>query len=164
MIKVSEIAEKYKDYEIDEKELEKLLVKPKAKSVWDLKDGDKYWCVYRDGKVDVFSWVDCLIDKKIRDCGNIFLTKEEAEFEVERRKCEAIMLKYGTRDMMSLGNGSRAKYCIMHNYSDCVINCDYYGAINYQGIIWFASREIAQQCIDEIGEDRLKKYIFNVKE
>lgn len=162
MIKVSEIAEKYKDYEIDEKELEKLLVKPN-KSVWDLEDGDIYWIITSYG-IDSFYWRDCKIDFKRRELNNAFLTKEEAEFEAERRKCEAIMLKYGTRDMMSLGNWNNAKYCIMYDHSDCVIKCDYYGVDNYQCVIWFASKEIAQQCIDEIGEDRLKKYIFNVKE
>ena len=164
MIKVSEIAEKYKDYEIDEKELEKLLVKPKAKSVWDLKDGDEYWFINEEGSPYNAIWNNDNFDNSIRNRGNCFLTKEKAEFEAERRKYEAIMLKYGTRDMMSLGNWNNAKYCIMYDHSDCVIKCDYYGVDNYQGVIWFASKEIAQQCIDEIGEDRLKKYIFNVKE
>ena len=164
MIKVSEIAEKYKDYEIDEKELEKLLVKPKAKSVWDLKDGDEYWFINEEGSPYNAIWNNDNFDNSIRNRGNCFLTKEKAEFEAERRKYEAIMLKYGTRDMMSLGNWNNAKYCIMYDHSDCVIKCDYYGVDNYQGVIWFASKEIAQQCIDEIGKDRLKKYIFNVKE
>ena len=33
MIKVEEIVDKYKGYEIDEKELEKVLVKPKPTSI-----------------------------------------------------------------------------------------------------------------------------------
>lgn len=163
MIKVSEIAEKYADYEIDEKELEKLLVKP-IKSVWDLKKGDKYFVLWSEGEVEYCKWNGDKIDVNRRDCGNIFLTKEEAEFEVERRKCEAIMLKYGTRDMMSLGESGVEKWRIEYLRDEGKQNTDCYRYVNTQGTIWFASKEIAQQCVDEIGEDRLKKYIFNVKD
>lgn len=163
MIKVSEIAEKYADYEIDEKELEKLLVKP-IKSVWDLKKGDKYFILWSEGEVEYCKWNGDKIDVNRRACGNIFLTKEEAEFEVERKKCEAIMLKYGTRDMMSLGDVDTKKWLIRYNHNEKHLHLDYFNYLNSQGIILFASEEIAQQCIDEIGEDRLKKYIFNVKE
>lgn len=162
MIKVSEIAEKYKDYEIDEKELEKLLVKPKPKSVWDLKDGDEYWCVCTNGKVDAYSWVDCLIDKNVRNSGNCFLTEEEAEFELERRKCEAIMLKYGTRGYEF--DNAMCFYFINYDHDEKKVHIEAYSYWQPQGIISFTSLKIAQQCIDEIGEDRLKKYIFNVKE
>lgn len=163
MIKISEIAEKYKDYEIDEKELEKLLVKPKPKSVWDLKNGDKYWCILSYGMGEYF-WTNGEADLKSRELNNAFLTKEEAEFELERRKCEAIMLKYGTRDMMSLGDVYTRKWFICYKHHENGLYFDFYNYSDCQGAIWFASKEIAQQCIDEIGEDRLKKYIFNVKE
>lgn len=164
MIKVSEIAKKYADYEIDEKELEKLLVKPKPKNVLDLKYGDKCWILWADGCTEIYKWDNYALDVDRRNCGNIFLTKEEAEFELERRKCEAIMLKYGARDMMSLGDCNTEKWCIVCNYEHKKMFIDYFKFNNFQGVIWFASKEIAQQCIDEIGEDRLKKYIFNVKE
>jgi hypothetical protein len=163
MIKISEIAEKYKDYEIDEKELEKLLVKPKPKSVWDLKVGDKHWCILSYG-MEECSWINGEADLKRRELNNVFLTKEEAEFEVERRKCEAIMLKYGTRDMMSLGDVDTRKWFIRYKHHENRLYFDYFNHSDSQGAIWFTSKEIAQQCIDEIGEDRLKKYIFNVKE
>lgn len=33
-----------------------------------------------------------------------------------------------------------------------------------QGSIYFDKEELAQKAIDEIGEERLKKYIFRVEE
>ena len=37
MIKVEEIAKKYKGYEVDEEKLKEFLTPPKPKTVWDLK-------------------------------------------------------------------------------------------------------------------------------
>lgn len=35
--------------------------------------------------------------------------------------------------------------------------------IYYQGTIYFDTEELTQKAIDEIGEERLKKYIFRVE-
>lgn len=162
MIKVSEVLSKYADYEVDENELEKILVRPKPKNVWDLKDGDEYHYLRSDG---IIVKSNCnQYSKKMREACNCFLTREEAEFELERRKCEAIMLKYGTRDMMSLGDAWRYKYLIWYSNYENKINVANYGTTNHQGVIFFATEELAKKAIDEIGEERLKKYIFNVKE
>ena len=37
-------------------------------------------------------------------------------------------------------------------------------SIEIQGVINFKTEELAQKAIDEVGEERLKKYVFNVKE
>lgn len=50
MIKVEEIAEKYKGYEVDEEKLKEFLTPPKPKTVWDLKESDKYWYISDYGK------------------------------------------------------------------------------------------------------------------
>lgn len=43
MIKVEEIVEKYKGYEVDEEKLKEFLTPPKDKTVWDLEEGDRYY-------------------------------------------------------------------------------------------------------------------------
>ena len=103
MVKVEEIAEKYKDYEVDEEELKEILVQPKPKTVWDLKEGYRYWWIDTKGIVHSALWMDCNgVDKEVhilrRAFGNCFLTKEEAEFEVMKRKVETSLLKYGRRE------------------------------------------------------------------
>lgn len=45
MIKVEEIVEKYKGYEVDDEKLKEFLVPPKPKTIWDLKVKDDYWCI-----------------------------------------------------------------------------------------------------------------------
>lgn len=143
--------------------IEKISKKPKT--VWDLKIGDEYYYIDMCGDVDITAFRNgtYLTDEKIIKIGNAFLTREEAEHEVERIKCEAILLKYGTRNMMSLRHNGE-KYFIYFNHvrsvieiGSCCKTCD-------QGTIYFESKELAQKSIEEVGEERLKKYVFNVKE
>lgn len=146
---------------LGECKIEKIPHKPK--SVWDLKEGDEYWYITLLGYVEEVSYQSDDEDINIIKAGNAFLTKEEAEFEVERRKCEAILLKYGTRDLMSLDDDTNKYYIIFDNSADKIIFpcCEY---MQSQGTIHFESKELAQKAIEEVGEDRLKKYVFNVKE
>lgn len=143
--------------------IEKIPQKPKT--VWDLKEKDEYYYIDIYGDVDIttFGIGTCWEDKKMIEIGNVFLTREEAEHEAERIKCEAVLLKYGTRNMMSLGHNGE-KYFIYFNHvrsvieiGSCFKTCD-------QGTIYFESKELAKKAIEEVGEDRLKKYVFNVKE
>lgn len=135
----------------------------KHKSVWDLKEGDKYYYINCYGEIDS-TFYDCDEDVDIIKCGNAFLTEKEARFEVERRKCEAVLLKYGTRDMISLGDKYTKRYYIGYDYNANKIEYYFRYFLGLQGTIYFESEELAQKAADEVGEDRLKKYIFNVKE
>lgn len=142
--------------------IEKIPQKPKT--VWDLKENYEFYCIGFDGSINKTSYhKDFITDKEILEIGNAFLTREEAEHEVERRKCEAILLKYGTRNFMSFEYYDD-KYYIMYNntlenvYVDC---CNF---MQIQGSIYFKTKELAQKAIEECGEERLKKYVFNVKE
>lgn len=147
---------------LGECKIEKIPHKPK--SVWDLKEGDEYWYITLLGYVEEVSYQSDDEDINIIKAGNAFLTKEEAEFESERRKCEAILLKYGTRDMRSLGDINAHKYFIVYNNYYHEISISFNQSANSQGTIYFESSELAQRAIEEVGQDRLKKYVFNVKE
>lgn len=130
-----------------------------VKSIWDLKkaDGERYYRIYGDGDIDkLFFNTD--YDERARDIGNAFLTREEADFELERRKVEAIMRKY-SRPF----EDGKTNYFLVCNRDGKTTGIDYYWSIDC-GVPYFESEEIAQKVIDEIGEDRLKKYWFGVKE
>lgn len=140
--------------------------KIKPKTVWHLKDGDEYYYIDTCGNVDrtIFGINAYWEDRQMKEFGNEFLTKEEAEHEVERRKCEAILLKYGTRDMINIGGINARKYFIVYNNYHNVISISFNQCAQSQGTIYFKSAKLAQKAIEEVGEERLKKYIFNVKE
>ena len=142
--------------------IEKIPHKPK--SVLDLKEKDEYYYIDIYGGVDIttFGIGTCWEDKKMIEIGNAFLTKEEAEFESERRNCEAILLKYGTRNFISLGDDEKYFICYSNYCNEIIITDDC--SIQSQGTIYFESKEMAEKAIEEVTEERLKKYVFNVKE
>lgn len=160
MIKLNEIQTKYGDYLVDEDKLKELLVKPKPKTVWDLKDDDGYWYIDTVNNINYVTWKGDAWDLETRESGNAFLTKEEAQFELERRRCEAIMLKYGRREFKI--NTSNFCICCNHLYEN--FQLDDYTYYQFQGSIYFDTEELAQKAIDEIGEEMLKKYVFRLEE
>ena len=160
MIKLNEIQAKYGEYLVDEDKLKELLVKPEPKTVWDLEIGETYYFITASCGVYSCRWVADEQDLRRRERGNVFLTKEEAEFELERRKCEAIMLKYGRR---TFKYGKRNHFIVIFD-ERMIIESSFNLQIIYQGTIYFDTEELAQKAIDEIGEERLKKYVFRVEE
>ena len=158
MIKVEEIVEKYKGYEVDEEKLKEFLVPPKPKTIWDLKIKDDYWCISDyDGNVRS-TWDNCTIDNYRRSTGNCFLTEKEAKFQVERRKVEAILLKYGGRRFKN----SERNYYLYYDHEDNLIRKNMVDTCQSQGIIFFDDDKVIDQAIKEAGEDNIKKYIFGV--
>ena len=160
MIKLNEIQAKYGEYLVDEEKLKELLVKPKPKTVWDLIKGDRYYFIETNGGVYSCYWLADENDLCRIEFGNVFLTKEEAEFELERRKCEAIMLKYGRRTFKPRDTN----YIIRFDNDDKQTFVDFWRLNQFQGVIYFDTEELAKKAIDEIGEERLKKYVFQVEE
>ena len=129
-----------------------------VKSIWDLKtkDEEEYYRLYHNGAIVLCAFSDS-IDRLFRYLGNAFLTKEEAEFELERRKIEAIIRKY-SRPFKS-GEYNYVVVCDTENNMILVQVAQFH----YSGTPVFASREVAEKVVDEIGKERLKKYWFRVE-
>lgn len=153
--------EDIKELVIEKAEAEQKL---KPKTIWDLetKDRKEYYRIEASGFIED-SCFNAIYDKYVRETGNAFLTREEAEFEVERRKVEAIMRKYSRpfKDC-KVFKPDDTNYCIECDYNN-MLDIGSYRNVNF-GVPYFESREIAQKIIGEIGEDRLKKYWFGITE
>ena len=146
------------------KDIKELIVKKteaeqKPKSIWDLniEDGEEYYCITEDGEIGTIHF-DSFYDEKARDVGNAFLKREEAEFELERRKIEAIMRKH-SRPFKS-GEYNFVVMCDTENNMMLVRVAQFHNA----GGPVFANKEVAEKVINEIGKNRLKKYWFRVTE
>ena len=148
--------EDIKELVIEKAEAEQKL---KPKTIWDFNtnDRDSYYYIDEAGYLRP-DWFDEGYFEIRRDLGNAFLTEEEAEFELERRKIEAIMRKH-SRPFKS-GEFNCTVAC------ETPINKVYIRTVQFHnsGVPFFASSEVAQKVIDEIGEDRLIKYWFRVEE
>lgn len=161
-MKLNELMEKYGDYEVKEGFMD-LLEKPKPKSVWDLKCSDTYYYIdpygdISDGRVGN----DFYEDEKF-SIGNVFLTKSDAEFEVERLKVISELKKYAKEFSDGEWKDNKTqKYYIVYRYSG-----DYIRSIltytSKDNVLYFESPEKAQEAIDAAGEERIKKYYFGVK-
>lgn len=162
-IKVKDIVEKYAEYEVDEDKLKELLIEPKLKTVWNLQVNDIYYYLTSCGDIRCDEWCGCPLDEDRRAAENCFLTREEAEFELERRKVETELLRCGgTRDMKSIGKDYIRKYYMLYNHFQDKVCIESLCYTQYLGNIYFKSEEDAQRAINEVGEDRIKKYLFYV--
>lgn len=160
MIKVEEIAEKYKGYEVDEEKLKEFLTPPTPKTVWNLKNGDRYWSISSYADVYNKTWKNVVVDNWRRNIGNCFLTKEDAEFEIMRRKVETTLLKYGRREFKNRDYNFYILYD--HNGSLVTILNDKF--CQYSNTIYFDTEDLCQKAMIAAGEENIKKYIFGVKD
>lgn len=158
MVKLNELLDKYGEYEVSEDRLKEFLVEPKPKSIWDLKEGDRYWCINSFGVVNSDEWLGGNSDIERRKIGNCFLIEKEAIFESKKLRVEAILLKYGRREFKY----SKKNYYMYCNLLESSIGIGYCQNLQYQGAIYFDTKELCQKAIEEAREDNIKKYIFGV--
>ena len=135
----------------------------KPNSVWDLKKDDDYFLIFGDGNVSETTWGDCTSDKKFREIGNTFLTREEAECEIERRKVETELLRLGGRREFKKGENNYYIVCDFDSHYDIWISNNKRDGFA-QMMIYFDSNKECENAIKTIGKDRIKKYIFRVEE
>lgn len=147
--------------EISEDLLEPYIEKPKT--VWNLKEGDTYYSIYGKGNVSSEKeWFDDDYENNYREIGNVFLTKEEAENEVERRKIETEMLRLGGRRTFKEGE---INWYIFYDFYTGHVESDYDVYDNRgQRTIYFDSTKEVQNVIERVGKKRIKKYLFGVDE
>lgn len=161
-MKLSEYIEKYGDCEVTD-EIDKCIVKA-PKTVYDLKVWDRYYCLDAIGEASQSIWYDEKKDKNRLSIGNVFLTKENAEFAIERLKVIAELKKYAKEfSDEEWQNQSMGKHYITFNYEDHAIKIGYLCYLKGNDI-YFETKEKAQEAIKWVGEDRVKKYYLGVKE
>lgn len=128
------------------------------KTIWDLdvRDGEEYYRLYWDGEIEqgVFN---TSYDENAREADNAFLTREEAELEAEKRKIRAIMRKFSRPFDKDEDN-----YQLKYNHQGNAIFVNYCDKTD-SGTFYFESREKVGKAINEIGEERLRKYWFGVE-
>ena len=139
--------------------VKKVEAEQKPKSIWDLetKDSKEYYRIEASGGIEE-SYFEATYDEYVREVGNAFLTREEAEFELERRKVEAILRKYSKPF-----EDGKPNYILVYNHSSKTTIVDCYRFKDCSSPC-FESKEIAQKVIDEIGRNKLKKYWLGVTE
>lgn len=162
-MKLDELIEKYGEYEVKEGFMD-FLEKPKPKTVWDLKNGDVYYFLTDYGYVMKTVWVNTNTDNEKLSIGNVFLTEEDAEFARERLKVIAELKKYAKEfSDEEWRNGNTAKYLFYRSFPGNRIYITSTYSAHYP-CLYFESMEKAKQAFNAVGEERIKKYYFGVRE
>lgn len=120
-------------------------------------DGDEYWFMDINGDVASGKWENFDIEKDMLEISNVFGTKEQAKLAVEKLKVEAELRKFSR----PASEGSAYIYRLADT-NQIGLGVKFYS--QSQGTIYFESAEKAQQAIESVGEERIKKYIFGVEE
>lgn len=149
----------------EKKTLEKLVEKANRKfKVFKPTCGQEYYLLTSDGFIcsDVGNNHDHLDDTRFQ-LGNCFETKEQAEFAFEKQKVYTQLKRYAlehNEDVFDWRDGYQRKYYI---YCECEkLGISYTEYLRVPSNIYFTSEEIAKNAIDEIGEEKIKKYLFEV--
>lgn len=133
--------------------------------IWKPLNGENYYFIRAEGTVDYYGWNNDTTDERQFKCGNCYRTKEEAEFVLEKRQVEVELQRFSDKNnegIFDIFDTEIDKYYIKYDLEEKEIAIDYR---NYAlcGEVVFSSKVIAEQAINAIGADRIKKYIFGVK-
>lgn len=134
---------------------------------WRGEKNDVYYSITGDGKIVDARESVYTCDNDFYQIGNYFKTKEEAEFELNKRlvyqKLKDYALEHNEGEI-DWKNSDQEKWVIFcDNQSECLVYRDRYTLYDI-GQIYFSSYEIAREAVEAIGKDRIKKYLFNINE
>lgn len=129
---------------------EEILEEPKT--VWDLGIGDAYYIPCWDDQVGFDTWLDRPKDLVRRTLGNCFLTKEEAEKELARRKAKVILRRDTKGFEPDWRDTEQYKYYVSYyvcadRLEACLTNC------YRNSYLYFATREDAEASIKAHPEE-----------
>lgn len=137
-----------------------------TKKRWRAKSHETYYYIGCDDHIYSTPEAYDQFDKKLYKLGNYFKTKEEAEFEVNKRLVYQELKDYALEHNeceLDWADTYQAKWLIYYEtgypclkYSDVYTICDI-------GQIYFSSEEIARKAAKTVGEDRIEKYLFGVE-
>ena len=125
--------------------------------------GDTYYFIDSDGEIvdDYFSLDSSLIKRRLA-MGNCFKTREEAEFELERLKVLTEMKKFAESKNRAW-NGVTLHWCMFYDINTNSVQFIGKTEYKYDGI-YFKTQEKAKECLETIGEDKIRKYYLQIKE
>lgn len=123
------------------------------------KNYDDYWYIDTTGDVYTENWHGFSFEIAMLEIGNVYKTKEQAEFVGEKLKVEAELRKFSR----PFKKGENNCFIEIH-LSDKALAIDGSEHFQTQGTIYFESTTITNEAIDTVGAERIKKHIFGVED
>lgn len=135
--------------------------KKETKNHWKPITSEKYFFTYSNGDVDSVIWTENKADKGRYGLRNVFRTKEEAEFEVERRKIMTELQNYADDHNGEIAHPSDA-FWLGFDEDNMLIIVEDDSIFPPVGTVLFSDADTAYNAIEDIGEDRIIKYMFGI--
>lgn len=129
---------------------------------WRAEKGCAYWLVECGGKPKWWHENSRYIDDFYYDTHNYFQTEEEAQKYANVIETERQLKKFADEhndNKIDWNDNNSVKYYLCYNYNAHSIFIDSVWAIREPRVIYFSSKEIAKQAIDEIGAEKIKEYL-----
>lgn len=128
---------------------------------WRAEENAVYHFTTDTGKVGVSREYLMDVDNIRYDTHNYFKTKEEAEEYANVLETERQLKKFADEHngKIDWSDINRKNCSLCYNYIRCEVVIIRSCVIKDARVIYFSSKEIAQQAIDEIGEDKIKDYL-----
>ena len=127
---------------------------------WKPKDCEDYWFLSTT-LLPVATVMKNGMDRDRYNSYNCFKTKKEAEQEAEkiliRRQLEEVARRLNKGKEITWSTVG-AKYFIMIDYDGNIVT-DFISSIKLQGVVYCLDKNFLNVAIQEIGEERLKKYL-----
>ena len=134
--------------------------------VWKPEVEEKFYTLFGDGSINELTWYSDVYSIRRYEIGNYFKTKDEAKFTLEKLKVITELRRYALehnekeidwndedQDKFGLYFHHQSKKILINTYTSCQTT-----------FIYFTSKEIARSAIETIGEERIKKYYFEVND
>lgn len=138
--------------------------------VWKPNIGENYFFITSSLEVNKFTNEGDMVDESIISSYNCFKTEEEAQHMIEKLKVIKELQNFAIENRdeeISWDKDdeySHYKYCIYFDYRWESIRINFTTVAHDSPFnIYFTSKEIAQKAIDPIGEERIKKYYFDIE-
>lgn len=141
------------------------LVEKSLNKVWKPENDEECFYITSDGDVNSFLYDEDEWCNKTYIIGNCYKTANEAEFTVEKLKVIAELKRYVQQhntEKIDWNDTDQSKCYIYYNNVSKIIDFGFIHSMKSIDI-YFTSREIAEQAVKEIGEERIKKYYFEVE-
>lgn len=144
------------------------IVEETKNKVWKPNIGENYFFITSSLEVNKFTNEGDMVDESIISSYNCFKTEEEAQHMIEKLKVIKELQNFAleNRDKeISWDEDSRYKFYIYFDYKWKTIRITWATVTHGSPFnIYFASEKAIHDAIDSIGEDRIKKYYFDVKD
>ena len=146
---------------------------------WEVVEEKKKWWIPKDGQLFYFanSTLSIMgkyynendtIDKRRIAIGNCFQTIEQAQYMVEKLKVIHELEKFAyenNSEEIDWNNHRQEKYLVFYSSNKKEVCIDSVCFSYFSPFVFYFTREeIAKKAIETIGEERIKKYYFGIKE